>query len=96
MIGRRLGIPNLWPLTPTTWDEDTFFGLIEVFHHLVSHPLTRRPHSYGGCGWHHSAFHNGPARVLYWGKVKELPREAGVRIRAGRRRRGPRAPGRRF
>ncbi|TGN74413.1 hypothetical protein E5082_30500 [Streptomyces griseoluteus] len=25
-IERRLGIPDLWPLTPTTWDEDTFFG----------------------------------------------------------------------
>jgi hypothetical protein len=78
VIERRLGIPDLWPLAPTTWDEDTFFGLIEVFHDLVSRPRTRRFHSWNSCGWHHSEFHNGPARILYRGKVNELLREAGV------------------
>ncbi|WP_432171221.1 hypothetical protein [Streptomyces sp. 1222.5] len=78
VIDRRLGIPNLWPLAPETWDEDTFFGLIEVFHDLVSRPRTRRFHSWNMCGWHHSEFHNGPARVLYRGKVNELLREAGI------------------
>ncbi|MFF0537100.1 hypothetical protein ACWDF1_11470 [Streptomyces coelicoflavus] len=78
VIGRRLGIPNLWPLAPETWDEDTFFGLIEVFHDLVSRPRTRRFHSWNMCGWHHSEFHNGPARILYRGKVNELLREAGI------------------
>ncbi|MCX4970837.1 hypothetical protein OHA98_40055 [Streptomyces sp. NBC_00654] len=78
VIERRLGIPGLWPLAPVTWDEDTFFGLIEVFHDLVSRPRTRRYHSYSGCGWHHSEFHNGPARILYRSKVNELLREAGI------------------
>ncbi|WP_349307675.1 hypothetical protein [Streptomyces sp. KAU_LT] len=78
VIDRRLGIPNLWPLTPETWDEDTFFGLIEVFHDLVSRPRMRRFHSWNMCGWHHSEFHNGPARILYRGKVNELLREAGI------------------
>ncbi|MGW1438712.1 hypothetical protein ACWD7M_26150 [Streptomyces griseus] len=78
VIERRLGIPGLWPLTPAAWDEDTFFGLIEVFHDLVSRPRTRRYHSYSGCGWHHSEFHNGPARILYRSKVNELLREAGI------------------
>jgi hypothetical protein len=77
-IERRLGIPDLWPLAPETWDEDTFFGLIEVFHDLVSRPRTRRFHSWNMCGWHHSEFHNGPARILYRGKVNELLREAGI------------------
>uniref|UniRef100_UPI002F3E2E39 hypothetical protein n=1 Tax=Streptomyces violaceoruber TaxID=1935 RepID=UPI002F3E2E39 len=77
VIDRRLGIPNLWPLAPETWDEDTFFGLIEVFHDLVSRPRARRFHSWNMCGWHHSEFHNGPARILYRGKVNELLREAG-------------------
>ncbi|WP_346771533.1 hypothetical protein, partial [Actinacidiphila oryziradicis] len=78
VIDRRLGIPDLWPLTPETWDEDTFYGLIEVFHDLVSRPRMRRDHPYNGCGWHHSEFHNGPARVLYRWKVNQLLREAGI------------------
>ncbi|WP_405785508.1 hypothetical protein [Streptomyces sp. NBC_01378] len=78
VIDRRLGIPHLWPLAPETWDEDTFYGLIEVFHDLVSRPRIRRYHSYSGCGWHHSEFHNGPARILYRDKVNELLREAGI------------------
>lgn len=77
-IDRRLGIPDLWPLTPETWDEDTFYGLIEVFHDLVSRPRMRRYHSYSGCGWHHSEFHDGPARVLYRWKVNQLMRSAGI------------------
>lgn len=78
VIDRRLGIPDLWPLTPETWDEDTFYGLIEVFHDLVSRPRMRRYHSYSGCGWHHSEFHNGPARILYRWKVNQLLRSAGI------------------
>ncbi|WP_328505593.1 hypothetical protein [Streptomyces sp. NBC_00391] len=78
VIDRRLGMPDLWPLAPETWDEDTFYGLIEVFHDLVSRPRIRRFHSYSGCGWHHSEFHNGPARVLYRWKVNQLLREAGI------------------
>ncbi|GED90722.1 hypothetical protein [Streptomyces sp. 6-11-2] len=78
VIDRRLGIPHLWPLAPETWDEDTFYGLIEVFHDLVSRPRMRRYHSYSGCGWHHSEFHNGPARVLYRWKANQLLREAGI------------------
>ncbi len=78
LIERRLGIPDLWPLAPATWDEDTFYGLIEVFHDLVSRPRRRSFHSYGGCGWHHSEFHNGPARILYRAKINDLLREAGI------------------
>ncbi|MFI7246365.1 hypothetical protein [Streptomyces qinglanensis] len=78
VIDRRLGIPDLWPLAPEAWGEDTFYGLIEVFHDLVSRPRTRRFHPYSGCGWHHSEFHNGPARVLYRWKINQLLREAGI------------------
>ncbi|MEK9519638.1 hypothetical protein MIU24_09540 [Streptomyces venezuelae] len=78
LIERRLGIPDLWPLAPTAWDEDTFYGLIEVFHDLVSRPRLRSFHSYGACGWHHSEFHNGPARILYRSKINELLRDTGA------------------
>ncbi|GFE17891.1 hypothetical protein Sgleb_59380 [Streptomyces glebosus] len=40
VIDRRLGIPDLWPLAPESWDEDTFYGLIEVFHDLRARPVT--------------------------------------------------------
>ncbi|MFC9607402.1 hypothetical protein ACFTTN_28610 [Streptomyces niveus] len=69
VIDQRLGIPGLWPPAPETWHEGTFFGLIEVFHDLVSRPRTRRFHNWNMCGWHHSEFHNGPARTLYRDKV---------------------------
>ncbi|MFJ6408166.1 hypothetical protein ACIQK9_21865 [Streptomyces hydrogenans] len=79
LIARRLGLPGpWWPLKPAIWDEDIFYGLIEVFHDLVSRPRLRSFHSYGGCGWHHSEFHNGPARVLYRAKINEVLREAGI------------------
>ncbi|WP_329138134.1 hypothetical protein OG552_29695 [Streptomyces sp. NBC_01476] len=78
VIERRLGIPRLWPLDPESWNEDTFFGLIEVFHDLVSRPRLRNFHSYGSCGWHHSEFHTAPARILYRWKVNEMLRSAGI------------------
>jgi hypothetical protein len=78
VIEGRLGVPGLWPLAPQTWDEDTFYGLVEVFHDLVSRPRSRWFHSYSGCGWHHQEFHNGPARVLYRWKVNRLFHEAGI------------------
>ncbi|MEU1128138.1 hypothetical protein ABZ371_32275 [Streptomyces sp. NPDC005899] len=78
VIERRLGIADLWPLAPETWDENTFYGLIEVLHDLVSRPRTRHYHSFSNCGWHHSEFHNGSARVLYRWKVNQLLREAGI------------------
>jgi hypothetical protein len=78
VIERRLGTPGLWPFAPQTWDEDTFYGLVEVFHDLVSRPRRRHFHSYGGCGWHYSEFHNGPARILYRWRVNRLLREVGI------------------
>jgi hypothetical protein len=78
VIERRLGIGGLWPLASQTWDEDIFYGLIEVFHDLVSRPRTRWFHPFSGCGWHHLEFHNGPARILYRWKVNRLLCEAGI------------------
>ncbi|MFE6892009.1 hypothetical protein [Streptomyces sp. NPDC057694] len=78
VIELRLGIPGLWPLAPETWDEETFYGLIEVFHDLVSRPRIRSYHPFDSCGWHHREFHNGPARILYRWKVNQLLRSAGI------------------
>jgi hypothetical protein len=46
--------------------------LVEVFHDMVSRPTSRWWHSYGGCGWHYSAFAIGPARRLYRWRVNRL------------------------
>ncbi|WP_232247297.1 hypothetical protein [Kitasatospora azatica] len=77
----RLGIAQLWPLKPQQWDEDTFFGLVEVFHDLVSRPRDRYFHDWNQCGWHHREFHAGPARVLYRWRVNRLLDGAGIHYR---------------
>lgn len=78
VIERRLGVPGLWPLAPDTWDDDVFYGLIEVFHDLVSRPRNRYYHSYGNCGWHYSEFHAAAGRTLYTWKINAVLREAGI------------------
>ncbi|MEV3896487.1 hypothetical protein [Streptomyces anulatus] len=77
VIERRLGIPELWPLDPEAWDEDTFYGLVEVFHDLVSRPRRRSWHSFGS-EWHHYEFNSGPARILYRWKVNKMLRASGI------------------
>jgi hypothetical protein len=68
---RRLNITNLWPLQPGTWDEDTFYGLVEVVHDLVSRPRHRVFHDYGG-DWHFSKFARAPACALYRYEVNRI------------------------
>ncbi|MEU8205866.1 hypothetical protein [Streptosporangium sp. NPDC049046] len=78
VIDRRLGIAGLWPLTPTAWDDDTFYGLVEVFHDLVSRPRQRRFHSWNECGWHYSEFHAVPGQTLYRWKINHMLHSAGI------------------
>jgi len=80
-LAARLGVPGLWPLRPGTWDDETFYGLIEVFHDLVARPRERTWHDYGGCGWHYAAFALEPARWLYRWRVNRLLEAAGVELR---------------
>lgn len=61
----RLGTDRLWPLQPGSWDEDTFYSLVEVAHDLVARPRHRWPHNFSGCGWHYSRFAVAPGRALY-------------------------------
>jgi len=78
----RLGIPGLWPLTDSVpWDDDIWFGLIEVFHDLVARPRSRRWHNWNECGWHWSEFAVEPGRQLYCWKVNELLERCGIRLR---------------
>jgi hypothetical protein len=71
VLAEWLGVPDLWPFTPDTWDEDTFYDLIEVFHDLVA-PRTRSWHSWNGCGWHFGEYATDIGRALYRWRVNEL------------------------
>lgn len=78
---KRLGLPGLWPLKPSEWDDDTFYGLIEVFHDLVSRPRVRNSHDFGACGWHYSQFATTPGQEVYRWRVNELLAITGINYR---------------
>lgn len=80
-LQKRLGIQGLWPLVPDRWDDSTFYGLIEVYHDLVSRPRERYFHDYGGCGWHYSHFSTVAGREIYRWRVNELLQAGGLDYR---------------
>lgn len=73
ILESHLGIGKLWPLSESrpSWDEDSFFGLIEVLHDLVARPRRRWWHDYGS-EWHYSDFARQPGRLLYRWRVNRL------------------------
>ncbi|MFC0100070.1 hypothetical protein ACFFKH_21430 [Micromonospora marina] len=76
-----LGIPDLWPLQPAQWDDDVFYGVIEVFHDLVARPRERWWHNWNNCGWHYSGFAVTPARALYRWRVNKILADAHIALR---------------
>lgn len=80
-LEKRLGIAGLWPLAPEKWDDDTFYGLIEVYHDLVARPRERYFHDYAACGWHYSHFSVTAGREVYRWKANELLQAAGISYR---------------
>jgi hypothetical protein len=80
-LEKRLGIPGLWPLAPDEWDDDTFYGLIEVYHDLVSRPRVRDYHDFAQCGWHYSHFATTTGREVYRWKANNLLVAAGLSYR---------------
>jgi hypothetical protein len=81
VLAELLGVSDLWPLRPDSWDEDTFFGLIEVFHDLAVRPRDRRMHSYNGCGWHYGGFAIDTGRALYRWRINRLLASSGIPLR---------------
>lgn len=73
VLEERLGIADLWPLTESQsgWDGDTFYGLIEVFHDLVSRPRTAWWHRYGS-DFHYYNFAREPGRQLYRWQINNM------------------------
>ncbi|MEV5824802.1 HNH endonuclease signature motif containing protein [Spirillospora sp. NPDC052242] len=82
-IERRIGVSNAWPLVPDSWDQDTFFGLMEVFHDLVSRPRAAEYHSYQNCGMHYWDFATVIGRKLYRWRVNRILSDAHVPYRLG-------------
>jgi hypothetical protein len=80
-LERRLGIAALWPLMPDSWDDNTFYGLIEVYHDLVSRPSERNYHSFSSCGWHYRRFSVAAGRRVYRWRANELLQAAGITYR---------------
>lgn len=76
-----LGTPGLWPLDPRGCSRDVGFGLVEVFHDLVSRPRTRTLHSWNDCGWHYSEHAPYAAQVLYRWYVNGLLKDAHIALR---------------
>ncbi|MFC6091561.1 hypothetical protein [Saccharothrix lopnurensis] len=71
----RLGITEqeqLWPLCPDTWDTDTFYSLIEVFHDLVTRPRVAWEHDHGDCGLHFEFFDTDAGHRIYRALVNRL------------------------
>lgn len=79
----HLGVPDLWPLEEGVdrWDDDTFYGLIEVIHDLVSRPRHRWYHSYNDCGWHWDEFARTLGQTLYRWRVNRLLERGHVELR---------------
>ena len=79
----RLGVHDLWPVRQSyqRWDEDTFYGVIEVLHDLVARPRKRSWHDWNQCGWHWSEFARVPAQALYRWRVNDLLERAGQGLR---------------
>ena len=72
LIAERLGRRGLWDPLPESWDEPTFYSLVEVFHDLVARPRRRWYHSWNSCGWHYENFAVTPAQMLYRWTVNRL------------------------
>jgi hypothetical protein len=82
-IEERLGVGGLWPLdrSQETWEEDAFYGLIEVIHDAVARPRSRSWHDWNSCGWHYSEFAINPARALYRWQVNRLLARSTIPLR---------------
>lgn len=80
-LKQRLHREKLWPLEPETWDDDTFYGLVEAFHDLVARPRRRWDHDHGDCGPHFEDFDTDAGRRVYRALVNRLLAENAVELR---------------
>lgn len=72
---RELG-KDVWPLETTveSWDEDTFFDIVEAMHDLCSKGTGGQYHNYNGCGWHYDQFDREAGQATYRAAMNRLLR----------------------
>ena len=80
-LASRLHVADLWPLRPATWDEDTFYSLIEAVHDMVARPRRRWWHEHEVVHPHHDRFAVAPGRALYRWRVDRLLARHGISLR---------------
>ena len=80
-VGVRPAPPLRRQFPERGWDDSTFYGLIEVYHDLVSRPRERHYHDYAMCGWHYNHFPATARREVYRWKANELLQAAGISFR---------------
>jgi hypothetical protein len=70
---RELG-KDVWPPEATidSWDEDTFFDVVEALHDLCSKGTGGRYHDFSDCGWHYNQFDREAGRADYRAAVNRL------------------------
>lgn len=83
-LSRRLRPPGpgkTWPLQPDTWDTDTFYTLIEIFHDLVTRPRASWDCAEEFCGPHFHEFDTDAGRRVYRALVNRLLERHGIDLR---------------
>lgn len=81
--------PSWWPLRPGTWDEPTFYALVEVVHDLVARPRQLHPHDRGygwdgpDCEGHYADFATDAGRAVYRWRVDHLLAQHHALVRFG-------------
>jgi hypothetical protein len=83
-LAERLRVPDLWPLKPSAWSDDTYYGLIEVFHDLVARPrdiIRRHERPDGVTCAHYASFARAPGQQLYRWRVARLLARQGIRLK---------------
>jgi len=61
-----------WPLKFDSFDEDTLFDLIELFHDTISFPVDGYFHDYANCGYHYSSFDTSKGQDEYRNAINEI------------------------
>lgn len=80
ILQEGVGVVVQWPLEPNEWDQDTFYGLVEVFHDLVARPRKREA-ARTGREWDCDQFARSPAQTAYRWRVNRLFERSSTALR---------------
>lgn len=83
-LAQRLGVLDLWPLKPSAWSDDTYYGLIEAFHDLVARPrdiIMKHKTPDGVACAHYESFARAPGQQLYRWRVARLLARHGMHMK---------------